>query len=48
MTVATGVALVAREPERKKVSDYLPILIIEEIDEENGIIRISANPEIFL
>jgi purine operon repressor len=47
-TVAIGVALVAREPERKKVSGYLPILIIEETDEENGVIRLSANPEIFL
>ena len=38
-----GVALGSREPERKKVDDYTPIVIVEEIDEENRKITISAN-----
>jgi purine operon repressor len=42
-TVGKGVALGSREPERKKVDDYTPIVIVEEIDEENKIITISAN-----
>lgn len=42
-TVGIGVALGSREPERKKVDDFVPILIIEDIDEENRVISISAN-----
>ncbi len=42
-TVGKGVALGSREPERKKVDDYTPIVIVEEIDEENRKITISAN-----
>ena len=45
-TVATGVALDSREPEKKKISNYVSILIIEEIDEENGVIRVSANEDL--
>ncbi|MBR0399285.1 MAG: pur operon repressor [Mogibacterium sp.] len=41
--VGMGVALGSLEPERKKVEDYTPIVIIDEIDEENKRITISAN-----
>lgn len=45
-TVGIGVALESRQPEKKKVDNYKSILIIEEIDEENRRIRISANDAI--
>ena len=44
--VGTGVALEARFPEKKKVSNYTSILIIEEIDEENKKIILSANQDL--
>ena len=42
-TVGVGVALESRFPEKKKISDYTSILIIDEIDEENKIIKIRPN-----
>ncbi|MBQ3290814.1 MAG: pur operon repressor [Mogibacterium sp.] len=45
-TVGIGVALESRFPEKKKVSNYCSIIIIEEIDEENKIIKLSANNDL--
>lgn len=45
-TVGIGVALESRLPEKKKVDDYISILIIDEIDEESKTIRITANSSI--
>jgi len=42
-TVGMGVALESREPIKKRVDGCLSILIIEEIDEEAGRIRISPS-----
>ena len=42
-TVGIGVALAAREPVKKKVNEYTAVAYVDEIDEENGIIKISAN-----
>ena len=42
-TVGIGVALESRLPEKKKVSNYTSVLIIDEIDEENKVISIRAN-----
>lgn len=41
---ATGVAIAAREPERKKIDSYLPIIYLDDIDEERKIINASRNP----
>ncbi|MBQ6389413.1 MAG: pur operon repressor [Mogibacterium sp.] len=46
-TIAIGVALESRLPERKKVSNYTSIIIIDEIDEENKKISLSANEGLF-
>ena len=40
---AIGVAMVSREPEKKKVSKYLPIVYIDEIDEERQVILARKN-----
>lgn len=45
-TVGVGVALVSRLPERKKIKDYTPVLIIDDIDEENKIIAIRPNEDL--
>lgn len=45
-TVGIGVALESRFPERKKVTDYTSIIIIEDIDEENKTIRLTANKDL--
>ena len=42
-TVAVGVALESRLPERKKISNYTSVLIIDDIDEDNRIISVRAN-----
>jgi purine operon repressor len=42
-TVGVGVALESSFPEKKKISDYTSILIIDEIDEENKVIKIRPN-----
>ncbi|HHW94442.1 MAG TPA: pur operon repressor [Mogibacterium sp.] len=41
--VGIGVALEAREPEKKKIKNYNSILIIDEIDEENRAIKICPS-----
>lgn len=45
-TVGIGVTLESRHPERKKVDNYISIIIIEEIDEENKQIKLTANESI--
>lgn len=41
--VGAGIAIASREPERKKVSDYLPIIYVDGIDEDEKVINVSAN-----
>lgn len=45
-TVGIGVALESRFPEKKKVSNYTSVLIIEDIDEEKRMISITANEDL--
>ena len=45
-TVGVGVAIVMKAPERKKISDYTPVLIIDDIDEENKLISVRANTDL--
>lgn len=45
-TVGIGVAIEAGFPEKKKVKDYVSILIIDEIDEENHVISVRPNETI--
>ena len=45
-TVGIGVALEARFPEKKKVSNYTPIIIIEDIDEETKTIKLTPNTDL--
>lgn len=45
-TVGIGVAIESRLPERKKVSNYISVLIIDDIDEENHEIFLRANESI--
>jgi len=46
-TVGIGVCLEARKPIRKKVDDPVAILIIEDIDDEKGEIRLTANEDLW-
>ena len=39
-----GVAMASREPEKKKISSYFPIIYLEDIDEEERVIKASPNP----
>ena len=41
--VAVGVALVAKEPLKKKVAEYTSIITVEDIDEYNKSIKLSAS-----
>lgn len=43
----TGIMIVAREPEKKKVQEYLPLLYLDKLDEEKKQIEISINEELF-
>lgn len=45
-TVGVGVALVSSQPEKKKIKDFTPVLIIDDIDEENKVISVRANSEL--
>ncbi len=45
-TVGIGVALASSLPEKKKVGDYISILIVDDIDEENKRITISPNTDL--
>ena len=40
---ATGVAIATREPEHKKIDSYLPIIYLDDIDEERKSITASRN-----
>ena len=46
-TVGIGVALESGKPERKKVDNYISILIIDDIDEDNHAISIRPNENIY-
>lgn len=41
--VATGIAIAARYPEKKKVDNFLPIVYLDNVDEEAKVIEISPN-----
>lgn len=45
-SVGIGVALESRLPEKKKVDGYTSIIIIDEIDEDNKIIKLTPNEAI--
>lgn len=45
-TIAIGVAIAAVEPVKKKVGEYLPIMYIDRIDEDEKIVEIRANEEL--
>ena len=38
-----GVAMASREPEKKKISNYFPIVYLDNIDEKNKTIKVSPN-----
>lgn len=46
-TVGVGVAMASAIPERKKVSDYVSILVVDDVDEDKGEISIRPNEDIF-
>ena len=39
--VGTGVVIATREPEKKRISDYTPLLFLEQVDEAEGKIELS-------
>lgn len=43
----TGIMIVSREPEKKKVQDYTPLMYMEGMNENNKIMKISINEDIF-
>ncbi|MDD7511557.1 MAG: pur operon repressor [Peptostreptococcaceae bacterium] len=45
--VATGIAIVAREPEKKKIDNFVPIIYLDYVDEENKVIKVSPNDNLF-
>lgn len=45
--IGTGVIIVNKAPEKKKISDYVPIVCIEGVDEDNKIVRVVPNESIF-
>lgn len=45
--VGTGIMIASREPEKKKVQEYLPLLYLDAMDENERKIEISINEEIF-
>jgi purine operon repressor len=42
-----GVLVETVTPAEKKVEDYIPLLILEEVVEETGEVTIHPNPELF-
>ena len=42
-----GVAIASRHPEKKKISNYSPIVYLDKIDEENGTVKASGNISFF-
>ena len=45
--VGVGIAIVSKEPEKKKVSDYVNFVDLGKVDPENKLIEVSPNPDIF-
>ncbi len=43
----TGIVIASAEPEKKKVSDYTPLIIMNAVDEENKVIQVIPNSQIF-
>lgn len=46
--VGMGVLIGTKEPEKKLVSDYIPLLILEDVNEEKGEIHIYPNKNLIL
>lgn len=44
--IATGVIIAVNSPEKKKISNYVPIIYMDELDKENNSIVFSPNKEI--
>lgn len=44
----TGIMIASREPEKKKVQDYMPLLYLEGTDGDSGTIEVSINEEVFV
>lgn len=42
-----GVVIASKEPEKKKVQDYFPLLYLGDVDEEAGTIELAKNDEVF-
>lgn len=42
-----GVVIAAREPEKKKVTDYFPLIYLGRVDEDEQVIEVERNPMIF-
>ncbi len=45
--VGTGIAIVNRTPEKKRVSDYVPLVYLGNVDEETKNIEVAPNSQIF-
>ena len=45
--VGIGAAIVNTRPEKKKVSDYFPIVYLGDVDENNKFIEVIPNCQIF-
>ncbi len=45
--VGTGLVMTSTEPHQKKISDYVPLLLLGDVDEEQKIIDIRPNCQIF-
>ena len=45
--VGTGLVMTSTVPEQKKITDYVPLLLLGEVDEEHKIIDVRPNCQIF-
>ena len=45
--VGTGIAIVSPEPEKKRIDNYTPVVYLGKVDEENKIINVYPNKNIF-
>lgn len=45
--VGTGIMMTSKEPEKKKISDYISVLSLDVLDEDYKIIKVSPNNLIF-
>jgi len=45
--VGTGIIIAGIEPEKKKISDYVPLIYMDKIDEENKNVQAFPNNQIF-